>query len=86
MTLLAILRNTGATLLRAPLLWLFSAVVVVTNDFVSLGGNTTVWLACHCCSSLSLFLPRRARYEPFSYTMRAVTHRSRRSSGMAPVG
>ena len=46
MAILAIFRNTGVAMLRAPLLWFFSAVVIITSYSISPGGNNTIWLIC----------------------------------------
>jgi hypothetical protein len=46
MALIAILRNAGATIVRTPLLWLFSAVVLLTNDVPSLWQSNSSWLTC----------------------------------------
>lgn len=51
MALITILRNSSAALLRVPLLWLFTAVVLVTSDLVSLASDTSIWF-----SVLSLLL------------------------------
>ncbi len=51
MALFAILRNTGTTIVRAPLLWFFSAIFLLTNDAPSLGLSDSL-----CLGYLSLLL------------------------------
>ncbi|MGD0005352.1 MAG: hypothetical protein ABSE06_14110 [Anaerolineaceae bacterium] len=47
MALIAILRHAGATIMRAPLLWFFSAVVLLTSTVPSMGlGGSLSWLEC----------------------------------------
>jgi len=46
MSIIKILRNTSTTMIRAPLLWFFSGVAVITSYFTSPGRNPTIWLLC----------------------------------------
>lgn len=46
MALIPILRNAGATIIRTPLLWFFSALAVLTNDLPTLVQNNSTWFAC----------------------------------------
>ena len=46
MALPTILRNAGSTILRTPLLWFFSVIVLITNDLPSLALGDSFWLNC----------------------------------------